>query len=110
MDYQVWERECVCVCVREWEWEWDRGNCEPEAITYSLAMETWTNASIRWFDTKKDRKNIMLGRLSDLTDDAITEFSTKNQLKTNQLLIKISMLFGVLTTFHVYLHYLIYVK
>lgn len=29
---------------------------------------------------KKDRKNIMLGRLSDLTDEAIKEFSTKNQL------------------------------
>lgn len=52
----------------------------------------------------------LLASLLDLFGIAIFTFSTKNQLKTNQLLIKISMLFGVLTTFHVYLHYLIYVK
>jgi len=50
---------CVCVFVSVCERERERGNCEPEAILYSFAMEMWTKASIRWFDTKK--KKICIG-------------------------------------------------
>jgi hypothetical protein len=50
----------------------------------------------------------MIASLLDLAGIALFTFSSKDQLKRNQLLIKISMLFGVLTTFQVYLNYLMY--
>lgn len=34
---------------------------------------------------KKDRKNIMLGRLSDLSDEAIKDFSAKNHLSDYEI-------------------------
>ena len=62
----------------------------------SFGLTFWT--SIGW----------LIASLFDLGGIALFTFSTNNQLKSNQLLIKVSMLFGVLTTFHVYLNYLVY--
>jgi 4-hydroxybenzoate polyprenyltransferase len=62
----------------------------------SFGLTFWT--SIGW----------MIASLLDLAGIALFTFSSKDQLKRNQLLIKISMLFGVLTTFQVYLNYLMY--
>jgi 4-hydroxybenzoate polyprenyltransferase len=62
----------------------------------SFGLTVWT--SIGW----------LIASLLDLGGIALFTFSASNQLKNNQLLIKVSMLFGVLTTFHVYLNYLIY--
>ena len=62
----------------------------------SFGLTFWT--SIGW----------MIASILDLAGIALFTFSSKDQLKRNQLLIKISMLFGVLTTFQVYLNYLMY--
>lgn len=62
----------------------------------SFGLTFWT--SIGW----------LIASLFDLGGIALFTFSATNQLKRNQLLIKISMLFGVLTTFHVYFTHLIY--
>ena len=62
----------------------------------SFGLTFWT--SIGW----------MIASLLDLAGIALFTFSSKDKLKMNQLLIKISMLFGVLTTFQVYLNYLMY--
>ena len=62
----------------------------------SFGLTFWT--SIGW----------LIASLIDLGGITLFTFSATNQLKSNQLLIKISMLFGVLTTFHVYINYLVY--